>query len=213
MDKAYLSELNHWWTIERQRELLIERLPIFLNVDKMQVYTDVIDPKARRSRRPERKFLAAREDMIRPTSRPSTCIIYVASAAVLGWNEDDVRAFQAKLPTRITVHSVEEGRFITDLVKEWKVARAKSRLEGAAKRGAAISAKVRGERAAAGVRKIADRWPLPSSEWSTAKLLEEAGVSRNAVNARLGGREKAQARYQAALKRKMKRSNQNAKQP
>lgn len=45
-------------------------------------------------------------------------------------------------------------------------------------------------------------WGLPSSEWSTAALLAEAGVSRNTINARLGTREVAQRRYQAAEKRR-----------
>lgn len=206
MDKAYLSEIDRWWTLDRQRELLAERVAGWGNRDKVQVYTDTVNNRQRRSRMAEWKYLPARADMIRPTSRPAAYTIYVASPAILGWNADDVRAFQASLDHRARVFSVEDGCVVTDLVEAWQKARTKSRLEGAAKRGGAMSAKVRGERVAAAVALIADRWPLPSKEWPTAALLKEAGVSRNGVNARLGGREKAQARYQAALKRKMRRN-------
>lgn len=179
--------------------------------DSLQVYTDRVNARDRRSRqRPS--LMDARAEMLRPTGRKNEIVIYVASLAVLAWSEDDLREVMAAIKARrAMLVSAEDGECFTenveDAVARWRAASTKSRLEGAAKRGGAVSAKVRGDRVSAGVEKIKDRWPLPSSEWSTAALLAEAGVSRNGANARLGGREKAQARYQAAIKRKLKRNN------
>lgn len=50
--------------------------------------------------------------------------------------------------------------------------------------------------------KIADRWPMPSKEWRTEDLLNEAGISLNTAKAHLGKRPIAQYNYQAKKKRK-----------
>jgi hypothetical protein len=91
-------------------------------------------------------------------------------------------------------------------VETWKQARAKSRLEGAAKLGGAVSAAKRKTASAAAVDKIRDRWALPSKEYPGPALLAEAGISRNTVNRVLGcNREQFQARHAAAQKRKATR--------
>lgn len=219
MDRVYLSEISRWWTIERQTEVLSAAIDGWPK--SVQVYTDLVHEKDRRSRCAD--LLTARQDALRPTGRPTQPSLYVASLAVLAWTEDDlINVVSGIIERGWMLFSVDDHhsfgspspaqtvRFVAERASLiWKGARIKSRLEGAAKRGGAVSARVRGDRVSAGVEKIKDRWPLPSSEWSTAALLAEAGVSRNGVNARLGGREKAQIRYQAALKRKMKRSNPN----
>lgn len=71
-------------------------------------------------------------------------------------------------------------------------------------RAGKTSGLVRSKQARAGVEKIRDRWPLPSQEWPTRVLIEEAGCSLNTVKAVLGRRPIAQANYQAAQKRKEK---------
>lgn len=92
------------------------------------------------------------------------------------------------------------------LVAMWRDARSK----GAAKIGAAISATNKKEKTAACIARIKDKWPLSSSEWPTAALLEEAGVSLNTAKAHLGRRPIAQHYYQAAQKRKEHRNQRMA---
>ena len=209
--KAYLSEIAPWWTIERQEELLSGAVPGW--PPGVGVFIDRLTVRQRRAHQVD--ALTQRTSMLRPTSRASMGKIYVASLAVLAWGETDFRAV-LEATRKATLHAVSDGVTIPpgqvdadEMVQQWQAARTKSRLQGAALVGAAVSAAKRSAIAAEGVAKIKDRWPLPSSEWSTAALLAEAGVSRNTVNAHLGGRETAQARYQAALKRKASREKKN----
>jgi hypothetical protein len=71
--------------------------------------------------------------------------------------------------------------------------------------GARISADNKKAKAAEGIAKIKDRWPLPSKEWPTDVLLDEADVSFNTAKAHLGPRPIAQYNYQAAQKRKARK--------
>lgn len=76
----------------------------------------------------------------------------------------------------------------------------------AAQKAGQASGKKAKEISKRGIDRIKDRWPLPSAEWRTADLLEEADLSLNTVKSILGARPIAQYNYQAAQKRKERRN-------
>jgi hypothetical protein len=143
--------------------------------------------------------------LVRPTTRREQVEVYVASLACLAEDEDDLIDFLRSAKKRgLRMVGIEENfawtstRSLVLTLKAFKAAR----NNGAAKVGARISADKKIADTKLAVEKIRDRWKLPSSEWSTADLLKEAGRSLNAVKAYLGSRIIAQRNYQAALKRK-----------
>lgn len=210
--KAYLSNLHNWWTVERQREALAAIHPAYPK--GVVEYIDELPPVASRGRRPDR--LIERAHMLRQTTRATADTLLLASLAVLARNEADFRQTIRDIAgrgwsIRITEppdHILFKGRWdIERLVAAWRAACTQSRLEGAARRGGQASATKRKADTKAKFEIIRERWPLPSKQWPTAALLDESGIrSRNTINALLGhNRETAQARYQAALKRKATR--------
>ncbi len=93
------------------------------------------------------------------------------------------------------------------LIAAWSCALIKSRLEGAAMWGGHDSASIRNAASPEGVKRVWDRWKLPSDEHKTAALLAEADIFRNTMNAHYGcTREVAQARNKAMLKREVTRA-------
>lgn len=166
-------------------------------LDSATVHRDTVGKTERRAHRPA--SLVERGLMLSAASESPGITLSVASLAVLAWSPEDFAAVaQAVVGQGGTITAVLDGvtidgKMSTDrALVHWIAARSRSRIEGAAKRGAANSARVRKAATDAGITLIASRWPLPSSEWSTAALLAEAGVSRNTANDRLGGRETAQ---------------------
>ena len=154
-----------------------------------------------------------RDEMLRSTTRASDNTIVVSSFANLANTEIGFTDFVKLCKKRGTwIKSIEENYIwqakhpIIDAVRQWKIGKA----AGAGRIGAKISADNKKAKSAEGIAKISKRWPLPSSEWSTAALLQEAGVSLNTAKAHLGKRPIAQYNYQAFLKRKL-RKLQNAK--
>lgn len=150
--------------------------------------------------------------LFRPTRRQARDVLHVVSLAVIAEEEKDFREFVKstwKIGASIKSHEDgalwEPGRSLPRAVASWKAAR----KTGAAKIGASISAANRRARSADGIAKIKERWPLLSSEWSTADLLKEAGLSLNTAKAHLGKRPIAQYNYQAAQKRKERRNAKN----
>ena len=86
-------------------------------------------------------------------------------------------------------------------MKWWKDAR----RSGAAKIGAKISADQKKAATKEAIEKIRDRWVLPSKQWPTKVLLEEAGRDFKTVKSVLGVRSIAQYNYEAAKKLKERR--------
>ncbi len=203
--RAYLSNINSMWPFRRQERVLAERVPGWPNVS---VYRDEITPRQRQAHSPA--ALAGRAQMLRPSARNGGDTIYVASLAVLAWDGADFDAVMEALAQRaatVWAGDLDIG-FVAGLdgIRDaFRASRKRASVEARQKAGAQVSAAKRRAASDAGVERIRDRWPLPSSDWRTADLLAEAGVSRNTVNARLGGREMVQKRHQAALKRRMKR--------
>ena len=141
--------------------------------------------------------------MLRTTTRRGTAErIVVASYAVLAWDESDLLAVLATLRERGAelVSMDEAGQPCT--VETWKAARRKSRLEGAAKRGGAVAGERRREVSLTKWELIKDRWHL--KECSGAKLLDEAKLTRNTVNAINNGktREVLIAQHERRMKRR-----------
>lgn len=200
---AYLSDMSPWWTMERQEEALAAFLP------SCKVYRDVLPMSDQNSHCPE--ALAERSLMLNPSTMQEGVTVHVASMAVLAWSEADMEVVLRALGDQNAILCPADGglRLVPHLdgieagVEEWRIARTRSRLKGAARRGGAVSAARKMAAADAGIEKIRSRWG--DASWRTADLLAEAGVTRNTVNKRLGGRERAIKRFEAALKRKARK--------
>ena len=193
MKKAYLSDISPWWTMERQEAVLADVLP------GCRVFRDVLDVRACRAHQPS--SLVQRAAMLRTTTRGGSETIHVASLSVLAWGEEDMRAVLAAIQARGSVLVSSEG-YQGDPLIAWHAARRQSRLEGAALKGAAVSAERRLAASKAAAKLIEDRWPLPSKTHPTVALLAECGLSLNTVKAHLGPRPIAQYKHNLKLVRR-----------
>jgi len=197
--RAYLSDVSPWWTMERQEAALADVLP------GATVFRDELDARARRGH--SVASLTARAAMLRPTGRQLAGeTIHVASLAVLGWSEDDVRAVLATMAARGTVLVSSEG-IDGEPLEAWRVAKRRSRLEGAALLGSSVSAERRKAASAAAVAIIKPYWPLSSAEYPTASLLTKCGLSLNTVKAHLGSRPIAQYNHRMKMARRRRKEN------
>jgi len=143
--------------------------------------------------------------LLRKTRRTEKLVIHVMSLAVIADKEKDFRSFMksaydmgASIKTSEDEGAVWPTRGMDVAVSAWRMAR----KEGSGKAGGRISADRKKAKVKEAADKIKDKWPLPSKEWPTKALLEEAGVSLNAIKSVLGKRPIAQYNYQAKLKRK-----------
>jgi activator of HSP90 ATPase len=209
--KVYRSNLFAWWTPERQDDTLDEYKPSWRS---MKVFSDD-DLNDRELRGNYQDKLTEQAIMLRASTRKVAEDILVASLAVLAKSNAHMRDLAKALAAQgAKIESAEDAttynpKQIDKLIAAWNRARTKSRLEGAAKRGGEASATIRKAKSLEGAKRIWDRWKLPSDEWPTKVLLAEAEITRNTMNAHYGcTREVAQARYQAALKRKATRERQ-----
>lgn len=184
--KVFRSTLT-WRTLEYQDSVLAPIVPGWPNVP---VYTGEEDLPS----------------LLRPTTRKTPDSLYMASLAVLAKNEDVFKAhMKALLKRNMQIIAIEDnwnGGKLNVAVKEWKVARKKDH----GKRGGEKSAAGKKAVTLAAVGKIKDKWPLPSSEYSTKELLSIADISLNTAKAHLGKRPIAQYNYAAKLKRKERRN-------
>jgi hypothetical protein len=209
--KVYRSNLFAWWTPDRQDAALDKYKPGWRE-HKVFSDDDLTDRELRGSYQDK---LTERAIMLRPSTRKMPDTILVASLAVLAKADADMRRLAKDLAAQgAVIESVEDvttynPKQTAKLIAAWGRARTKSRLEGAAKRGGEKSASIRKAKSLEGAKRIWDRWKLPSDEWPTKILLAEAEITRNTMNAHYGcTREVAQARYQAALKRKATKERQ-----
>lgn len=184
-DKLLISKLT-WRSLDMQKEAF-PNIPTFFAPDDI-------------------------ENLFRKTNRNDSIRVHVLSLAVIADNEKDFRDFLFLAKKRgCSLHAIEEQQVFEfnskfhnfdRVVNEWR----KARRNGSARIGAAISAKNKRNRTAAGIARIKDRWPMGSGIWPTRVLLEEAGLSLNTVKSVLGSRPLAQANYEAAQKIKERRN-------
>lgn len=202
-DRAYLSNLNSAWPIERQEALLAERVPDWERVAR---YQDVLKPKQRQSHHPA--LLTERAAMLRPTSRSAGERIYVASLSVLAWAGDDFGDVMSALAKRgATVIALAEGVEVDpgDLAAAGEVfrrSRKRAAVEARQRAGVVISAANRKAASAAKVALVKAYWELPSDQWPRREIERISGLSWNTLRAHLGRRDVAQRRYEARMKRK-----------
>ncbi len=201
---VYLSDVSPWWTIERQETALADVLP------KATVFRDLLGVRARRGH--SANDLVQRGMMLRPTTRRDKGVeIHVASLAVLAWAEDDLRAVLETIAARGATLISAEG-YAGDPVAAWAVARRRSRLEGAALRGSAVSAERRRAASEAAVKLIAGDWPLPSRDYPTDELKARCGLSLNTIKAHLGPRPIAQYKHRLKLTRRARATRKEAQE-
>src|SRR4051812_26403387 len=85
-DRAYLSNINSMWPIERQEALMAEMVPDWGKIAK---YKDVLTTKQRQAH--GSGLLIERKAMLRATKpRPEGERIYLASMAILAWDGADL---------------------------------------------------------------------------------------------------------------------------
>lgn len=150
-----------------------------------------------------------RESMLRHTRRSTSYRIHVASISNIAKDDDDLRKAVTLLNARKAFLHCEEENTIwhpNTPFATWLKAFKQSRTSGSAMIGGRISADNRKAKSAAGAANIKDRWRLPTDEWPTHVLLKEADISLNTAKLLLGKRPLVQAQYQAAQKRKARKS-------
>lgn len=177
---VYMSEAHAWWDLEKQRAVLANSLP------GTRVYVDELHPRDRQGHAVS--ALHQRRVMLRTTTRKAPLTIVVASLAVLGWKEDDIRGvLETILAREWTLVSLDDGATfgpggltVPATLKLWQEAKTKSRLEGAAKRGGmATKARVEAETAAK-IKPYEHLWGDP--RYLSGDVLKMMGVSRNTAN-------------------------------
>lgn len=153
--------------------------------------------------------------MLRPTGRkrPEE-MVYIASPACLAWSLSDFTIVLTALMERgATLIALDTGlvvppnagpRELGEAVKAFTASKITVTGLGPLA-GAKISARKRRESSDEAVKRIAERWPLPSREHPTSELLDEVGLSLNTVVSRLGRRPLAQKRRLDAAKRRARR--------
>lgn len=176
-DKALISRLT-WRSLEMQKQAFPD-MPHFIAPDELPT-------------------------LLRPTRRKETLAIHVLSLAVIADTCAKFTEFWNSLPKDAVIISREDRLMLpkTCSFQKSKALWMAARRNGSAKIGAAISAKNKRDRSAAGIAKIKDRWPQGSGAWPTKVLLKEAGLSLNTVKGVLGSRPIAQRNYDAAQLRK-----------
>lgn len=201
---VYLSNVAANWSIERQNALLTKHVP---DLDNVPIYQDVLPPKKRMSHLAGN--LTRRNEMLRPTSRPDSEIIYVASLACLAWeNLDFLRCLAAASARQATILALDTGRRISPEASSADVVDAATEFTngrraktGSGKPGHVVSVERRQAVSQKGAKKIENRWRLPSKDYPTLDLLAEAGISRNTANLYLGNRPEAQRKHHNRLAR------------
>lgn len=183
--KVYRSNLT-WRTLDYQDSILAPAVPGWPDVP---IYTGEDDL----------------QNLLRPTTRKSIDDLYMASLAILAKHEDKFKKHFDALVKKFRVIAVEEGidwkTSGPQAVKAWKLARKKD----SGKHGGTISAERKKAETKEAIELIRDRWPLPSKEWPTSVLLDEADISLNTAKAHLGKRPIAQYNHEAKMKRKVRK--------
>lgn len=146
--------------------------------------------------------------LFRPSTRKVSDTLVAASVACFAKTEEAFIELLTNCRYKGTrLEGLEEpfqwrpGQSNAGAVRAWREARSK----GSAVIGGRISAERKEAASKEAVEKIRDRWPLPSQDWRTEDLLNEAELSYNTAIKFLGKRPIAQYNYQAKLKRKQRR--------
>jgi hypothetical protein len=181
---VYMSEAHAWWDLEKQRKALANSLP------GARVYVDELHPRDRQGHAVS--ALGQRKVMLRTTTRKAPLTIIVASLAVLGWKEDDIReVLETILAREWTLISLEDGATfghdglsVKATMALWLAAKTKSRIEGAAKRGGEVTKERKEAEVAAKIEPHRHLWGHPG--YTANEVLKLAGVSRNTMNKHMG---------------------------
>jgi hypothetical protein len=207
-DKVYFSDIFLPWTMAQQEAVVSAALADW--PADVAIYRDRPNRIQRRAKYPG--DLAERARMLRATNGHAVGQIFVASLAVLAWDENDLRAILRMLQPQGVIVSIDDKLTISQstplaqAIAAWKMARKRSRTLGIKLKGAKVSAGMRKAVAAAGVARIKPFWGLSSNEWPTWMLREMAGtpaqpMAYNTIVGHLGvGRAGARKRRKAMLR-------------
>jgi hypothetical protein len=201
-DKAYISNIAHGWSIERQLTMLASSVVGW----PIPVYRDEIKRNALTARDPD--ALEQRGDLLRPTARRSVDTIHVVSLGVLAWRVDDFARVIEALASRKTVITEHHTGLTFDLRQEDErrqiVERFPiSRREGSRQKGRLIGAKASAEKrnaaSKAAAEAIKDRWGAPGH--TASQLVVESGYTYHTMVRWLGKWEPARRRRERNAKR------------
>lgn len=197
--KIYLSNIAPGWSIQRQKEMLTERVS---GCSDAPTYVDLVPPAKRKAHSPA--SLINRTQLLRETERQGSVeAIIVASLACLAWGQTDfLQCIKAASSRGATIIAANTGRRIApdaspadvaDAAQEF-VAQRRTAKGGPA--GHLVSAANRSSEAKTAALSIRDRWEQPTKLYPTDPLLAAAKICRNTANQYLGKRPDAQRAYQ-----------------
>lgn len=203
MIKIYISNIAMGWPIERQKDLLASQVADWPQVP---TYVDLLPPAKRKTH--IASSLIQRAELLRETGRPENVeTIIVASLACLAWEQSDFLKCIAAISQRgATLVALNTGRRIVPDASPTEMAEANEEfLAGRRSKslvgllGYKVSAERRSTAALEGAKRIKDRWVLPTKDYPTDALLEEAGICRNTANLYLHKRKEAQRQHRNAV--------------
>jgi len=207
--QAYISNLTAAWPAVEQRRLLA-KLPGW--PAEFAVIEDVLDVRQRRSK--DGATLWHRNSHILRTStrRETERGVYAASVAVFAVSMEDMfKALTLAGKLGMTVHFLHEkvaihpssgAEALHEVAKRFSDARRELWTKGAGR----VSGEKRSAEAVAKLEAIKARWPLPSADYPTKGLLDEADVSFNTAKLYLGNRGQVQRKHKVDLEANQKRA-------
>ena len=184
--------------MEEQRAILAEA-----GVPLDQLFFDKLSRRQIKERRPE--DLKDRAQLVRPTSRTTPEVIYVAAFRVLGWTMGDIADTLSKAARRnASVYAVHSGKHLPLTAGDAAIMDALVEIEADRRHGLYVqqlkagreATKRRRDRKWERARKIAEpEWHRQSDdpEWKSGKeIAEQVGYSVRTLQNRLGPRREAQ---------------------
>ncbi len=192
--RPYLRDGVPGLTMKQQEAIRMDA-----GIDLTRGYRDALKKAACRRRDPA--DLVQRALLLRPTSRRTPEMIYVAGLRVIGWSMSDVtRALAAAGRRNASVHAVDIGKTFTAATLEPELLEAIADAEEARRRGQTAAARSAGVEAAAAKRKKARdaklaiaraEWIKPPGEVSGTEIASMIGVSLRSLHKWLGPRGEA----------------------
>jgi hypothetical protein len=222
--RVYLSNISRLWPLGKQERLFAEQVPGWPDVP---TYCDTLPASVRKAHNVSslggrQKLMTDRANMLRPTSRNTRDeVVYIASLACFAWGVADFSSAIAAMGERgATLVALHEGitippdagaRSLAEAVKAFVSAK-RSVTGGGTKAGVIAAAATKRAMTDDAVKKIKDRWHLPTKDHPTWQLLAEAKLSLNTVVDRLGKRPAAQREHQKRLKREARKRMSTSRQ-
>lgn len=192
--RSYVRDGVPALTMEEQEAILAGA-----GIDLVRCFRDRLKKSQIKRRNPD--DLADLNRLLRPTTRQTPSLIYVASLRCLGWGIADItRALAAAARSQASIHACDIGETFDAATIPEKLMTALANADEATKRGMRNAGRNAGVVAAALKRNkkrdkilaiVRPLWLLPPGEVSAAEIAAKVGVSVRSLHLWLGPREDA----------------------